>query len=424
MQFESFDRNSLSRRLHQSIFAVTARVLSPNLLPSNTPEKLGFDTARLERLHRGIQRFVDNGQHAGVSLLLVRDGQIADTFATGFRNQELGLPMTRDTIVRIYSMTKIIVSVAALTLLEEGKLGLLDPVTDYIGQFRDLRVFAGGTAHDPKLVPLDKPMTIQHLFTHTSGFVYDAPGEPIDEYYRALYEGHTNSLEQLVDSLSHLPLKWQPGTRFDYGFSTDILGRVIELVSGQRLDRFLNERILGPLNMVDTSYAVDPSRKERLAKVYEHGSERRLQQVQSLQGELIEGQRDFPQGGAGLFSTLDDYARFAQMLCNRGELDGTRLIGRKTWELMVSNHLTITTTPFHDLGPGHGFGLGVTVRLDNGSAATLGTIGSFGWTGMATTYCRIDPSEKLVAIVFAQHLPYDEHGLFQRFANLTYQTLL
>jgi CubicO group peptidase (beta-lactamase class C family) len=396
---------------------------SPRLLPSGAPQKLGFDAARLERLHRGIQRFVENGQHAGVSLLLARDSQIVDTFATGFRNVDLNLPMTRDTIVRIYSMTKIVVSVAALTLLEEGELGLLDPVTDYLSQFHDLRVFAGGTAQDPKLVPLERPLTIQHLFTHTSGFIYDAPGEPIGEFYRPVSEGRCKSLEQLVGTLARLPLKWQPGTRFEYGFSTDILGRVIELVSGQRLDQFLTERLLGPLNMVDTGYSVDASRKERLSKVYEHGSEGALHPVPSLRGESVEGQRDFPQGGGGLYSTLDDYARFAQMLCNRGELEGTRIIGRKTWELMVANHLTIATEPFHNPGLGHGFGLGVAVRLDNALAATLGTIGSFAWTGMATTYLRIDPAESLVAIVFAQHLPHDEHGLFQRFANLAYQAL-
>jgi CubicO group peptidase (beta-lactamase class C family) len=399
-------------------------MLSPHFLPSGAPQKLGFDADRLERLHRGMKRFVETGRHAGVSLLLVRDGQIADTFATGFRNREMDLPMTRDTIVRIYSMTKIVVSVAALTLLEEGKLGLLDPVTEYLSQFRDLRVFAGGTARDPKLVPLERPLTIQHLFTHTSGFIYEAPGEPIEEFYRPVYEEHCESLEHLVNLLARVPLKWQPGIQFEYGFSTDILGRVVEIVSGQRLDQFLNERVLGPLKMSDTGYSVDASRKERLANVYEQGTDGALHPVQSLRGELVEGERDYPAGGGGLFSTLDDYARFAQMLCNQGELEGVRTIGRKTWELMVANHLADTSMGSNNLRPGYGFGLGVSIRLDNGLAGTLGTIGSFGWAGMATTYCRIDPVESFVGLVFAQHLPYDEHGLFQRFANLAYQALV
>jgi CubicO group peptidase (beta-lactamase class C family) len=302
-------------------------------------------------------------------------------------------------------------------------LGLLDPVANYLPEFRDLRVLVGGTAQDPQLVPADKALTIQHLFTHTSGMIYDAPGEPIGELYRPITEVDGKSLAGLVSHLARLPLKWHPGTRFEYGFSTDVLGRVIEVVTGLRLDAYLNVRILEPLGMIDTAYAVTGTRKERLAKVYEQGIDGALRPVLSLQGEAAEGQRNFPAGGTGLFSTLDDFARFGQMLCNGGELAGERIIGRKAWELMIANHLTGLAVPFHNLGVGHGFGLGVSVRLDNGLAGTLGTIGSFGWTGMATTYCRIDPAEKLVGLCFAQHLPHDEHGLFQRFANLSYQAL-
>jgi CubicO group peptidase (beta-lactamase class C family) len=398
-------------------------MISSKVLPSGDPSNLGFVPERFEPLHRRLQQFVDDGQHAGISALLVRNGGIAETFATGYRNRELGLPMSRDTIVRIYSMTKIVVSVTALTLLEEGKLGLLDPVTDYLPEFRNLQVLVGGTAQDPQLVAADKPLTIQHLFTHTSGLIYDAPGEPIDEFYRPLDEVAGNSLEELVSRLAGLPLKWHPGTHFDYGYSTDVLGRVIEVVTGLRLDASLRTRVLEPLGMIDTAYAVADAKKERLAKVYEHRGTGALHPVASLKGEGVEGQRDFPGGGAGLFSTLDDYASFAQMLCNGGELVGVRIIGRKTLDLMVANHLTGLAVPFHNVGVGYGFGLGVDVRLDDGLAGTLGTIGSFGWTGMTTTYCRIDPAEKLVALCFAQHLPYNEHGLFQRFANLVYQAL-
>jgi CubicO group peptidase (beta-lactamase class C family) len=399
-------------------------MIPAKVLPAGDASVLGFAPERVEWLHRRIQQFVDDGQHAGISLLLARNGEIADTFAVGFRNLDLGLPMSRDTIVRVYSMTKIVVSVGALTLLEEGKLGLLDPVADYLPEFRDLKVLVGGTIQDPQLAPADKPLTIQHLFTHTSGIIYEAPGEPIGEFYRPLSGGgDSESLEQLVSSLAKLPLKWHPGTRFEYGFSTDVLARVIEVVTGLRLDAYLNARILEPLGMVDTGYAVRDARMERLAKVYQHGDDGPLQPVKSLQGELVEGQRNFPGGGSGLFSTLDDFARFGQMLCNGGELAGRRIIGRKTLELMVSNHLTGLAVPFHNLGVGHGYGLGVGVRLDNGLAGTLGTMGTFGWSGMATTYCRIDPREKLVALCFAQHLPYDQHGLFERFANLSYQAL-
>jgi CubicO group peptidase (beta-lactamase class C family) len=397
---------------------------SSRVLPTGDPFILGFLPERLEPLHRRLQRFVADGQHAGISLLLARNGEIADTFAVGFRDREAALPMTRDTIVRVYSLTKIVVSVAALTLLEEGELGLLDPVADYLPEFRDLRVLVGGTFQEPQLVPADKPLTVHHLFTHTSGLIYEAPDEPIGEFYRPLWGGgDSKSLEQFVSTLAKLPLKWHPGARFQYGFSTDVLGRVIEVISGQRLDAFLHARILGPLEMVDTGYGVTDTRKERLAKVYQHDRDGVLRPVETMVGELVKGQMTFPPGGHGLFSTLDDLACFAQMLCNGGELAGVRILGRKSLDLMCANHLTGLADPFHNLGTGHGYGLGVGVRLDNGLSATLGTIGSFGWGGMATTYCQIDPKEKLVALCFAQHFPCDEHGLFQRFANLSYQAL-
>ena len=187
-----------------------------NALPSGEPSSLGFAPKRFELLHRRFQQFVDDGQHAGVSLLLVRNGEVADVFAAGFRNKELGLPMSRDTIVRVYSMTKIVVSVAALTLLEEGKLGLHDPVSEYLPEFRDLRVLVGGTAQDPQFVPADKALTVQHLFTHTSGIIYEAPGELIGEFYRQLADGVGESLEQQVSNLARFPLKWHPGTHFEY----------------------------------------------------------------------------------------------------------------------------------------------------------------------------------------------------------------
>jgi CubicO group peptidase (beta-lactamase class C family) len=392
-------------------------------LRSGDASALGFLPERLERLHRRIQQFVDDGQHAGVSLLLVRNGVVADSFATGFRDCQLGLPMQRDTIVRVYSMTKVVVSVAALTLLEEGKLGLLDPVGHYIPEFRDPRVMVGGTARNPQLVPSDKPITIQHLFTHTSGIIYEAPGEPIGEIYLGANLGEAKSLEELVTHLARLPMKWHPGARFEYGFSTDVLGRVLEVVSGQRLDDFIRTRILGPLGMVDTDFCVPETKRDRLAKVYQHADGGSLQPVPALQGEVVEGQWKYPSGSAGLYSTLDDFARFGQMLCNGGELEEVLIVGRKTWELMISNHLSGLADPFHNLNAGYGFGLGVGIRLDDGLAGTLGTLGTFGWNGMATTFFWIDPAERLVHLCFTQHLPHDEHGLFQRFRNLVYQAL-
>ena len=398
-------------------------MISHDSLPSGEVSALGFVPERLERLRRRIHQFVHDGQHAGVSFLLVRNGVVADSFAVGTRNCELGLPMQRDTIVRVYSMTKIVVSVAALTLLEEGKLGLLDPVADYIPEFRDPKVVVGGTSQNPRLVPADKPVTLQHLFTHTSGMIYESSEGIVDQIYREANLENAGSLEKFVTRLAGLPLKWHPGTQFEYGFSTDVLGRVIEVVSGQRLDEFLNARILGPLGMKDTDFFVPDAKKERLAKVYEHAHGGALRPVPSLQGEVVEGRRKYPSGGSGLFSTLDDFARFGQMLCNKGVLEESRIIGRKTFESMTSNHLSGLAVPFHNLSQGYGFGLGVGVRLDIGLPGTLGSVGSFGWNGMATTYFWIDPAEELVSLCFTQHLPHDEHGLFQRFRNLYYQAL-
>ena len=332
--------------------------------------------------------------------------------------------MQRDTIVRIYSMTKIIVSAAALLLVEEWRLSLLDPVKDYLPEFDDPEVLTGGTSKDPQLVPAEEPITVLHLFTHTSGLVYEAPGEAIGEIYDKAGLGDAESLAELVKRLARLPLKRQPGTMFEYGYSTDVLARIIEVVSGQRLDAYLKERILGPLGMNDTGFAVPEDKKGRLAKVYEHGKKGDLQAVPSLAGEVSEGVRKFPSGGAGLFSTLDDFGLFGQMLCNGGELHGQRILGPKTFRILTADHLGGLSVANRIFTTGYGFGLGVAVRINDGLAGTLGTPGSFGWGGMATTHCTIDPAEKLVMLIFAQHLPFDEHRLLQRFTNLVYQALV
>jgi CubicO group peptidase (beta-lactamase class C family) len=331
--------------------------------------------------------------------------------------------MQGDTIVRIYSLTKIITSVAALTLIEEGKLGLSHPIKDYLPEFNDMGILVGGNAQDPELRPAKVPINVHHLFTHTSGFTYGETGEPIDEIYQASGLEKVDSLADFITGLAALPLVREPGHMFEYGFSTDILARVVEVVSGQLFDRFLQERILEPLGMMDTGFIVDDTKRDRLAKVYEHGKGGDLQPVNSFEFEVIEGRKKFPMGGSGLFSTIEDYSRFGQMLCNGGELNGVRILGRKTFDQMTVDHLgnkPVVNRPFTE---GYGFGLGVAVRVNDGLAGTLGTLGSFGWSGKATTLCIMDPVEELVMLVFTQHLPYDEHGLFERFTNLVYQAL-
>jgi CubicO group peptidase (beta-lactamase class C family) len=386
--------------------------------------KLGFSSQRLERLHRQIESFVHEGKHAGISVLLLRKGQVAVFFTVGLRDQQAGTPMQGDTIVRIYSLTKIITSVAALNLIEEGKLGLSHPIKEYLPEFSDMRILVGGNAQHRELTPAEVPINVHHLFTHTSGFTYGDNEEPLDEFYQTAGLEKADSLADLVRMLATLPLKREPGTMYEYGFSTDILARVVEVVSGEPFDLFLQERILEPLGMTDTGFSVGDAKRDRLAKVYEHGTNGELQPVQRFEFEVIEGQKKFPMGGSGLFSTIQDYGRFAQTLCNGGELNGVRILSRKAFEQMTVDHLGGKPVVNRTYTKGYGFGLGVAVRTNNGLADTLGTLGSFGWSGKATTFCVMDPAEELVMLVFTQHLPYDEHGLFESFTNLVYQALV
>src|SRR5260370_41626152 len=227
--------------------------------------------------------------------------------------------MQADTIVRIYSLTKIVSSVAALTLIEEGKLGLSHPLKDYLPEFSDMKIFVGRPANHRDRIPAEVAITVHHLFTHSPGYSYGDDEEPIDELYRSAGLEKAESLADLVKMLAALPLKREPGTMYEYGFSMDILARVVEIVGGQPFDLFLKERILDPLGMVDTSFSVDQAKRDRLAKVYEHGKNGELQAVDNFEFEVIEGVKKFPMGGAGLFSTIEDYGRFGQMLCNVGE---------------------------------------------------------------------------------------------------------
>src|SRR5258708_18810574 len=385
---------------------------------------LGFSPHRPERLHRRIESFVDEGQHAGIGVLLLRKGQVADFFAVGHRDRQKGAPMKADTIVRIYSLTKIITSVAALTLIEEGKLGLSHPIKEYLPEFSDMKIFVGGTAQHRELIPAEVAITVHHLFTPTSGYSYGDDEESIDELYRSAGLEKAESLADLVKMLAALPLNREPGTMYEYGYSMDILARVVEVVSGQRFDHFLKKRIFDPLGMVDAGFVVDQAKRDRLAKVYEHGKNGELQAVESFEFEVSDGVKKFAEGGSGLFSTIEDYSRFGQMLCNGGELNGVRILSRKAFEQMTVDHLggvRITNRTFNE---GYGFGLGVAGRINHSLAGTLGTLGSFGWSGKLTTLCMVDPAEELVMLVFTQNHPYDEHGPFERLSNLVYQALI
>lgn len=393
-------------------------------LPKTSSGRVGFDQQRLEAMHRTLRSFVQEGQHAGIITLLARNGKIADLQTFGYRDLEKKLPMERDTICRIYSMSKIITSVGVLILFEEGRFNLDDPAGNYLPELKEMKVMTGGTAEDPKLEPAKTPITIKHLLTHTSGLIYDfEPGDGLPEIYRRADLWTSAGLDEFMKKVSKLPLKHHPGEAWTYGINTDVLGALIERLAGQKFGDFLAERIFSPLRMNDTAFDLPPESLPRLAKTYKHSESGDLVPADQMLGTWAESGRGIESGGAGLFSTVGDYARFAQMLLNGGTLEGERILGRKTVELMTSNHLLSLPGENHAFNPSSGFGLGVEVQLDLGRGPLPGSPGAFGWYGAATTYARIDPRENLVAIAFAQHFPYNEHNLFAKWATGYYQAL-
>jgi CubicO group peptidase (beta-lactamase class C family) len=395
----------------------------PAQLPTKSPQAAGCDPVRLAVLHATTQRFVDERKHAGIVTLLVRDGKIVDTYACGYRDIEKGLPMQRDTICRVYSMSKIITCVGTLILFEDGRFNLDDPVANYLPELTDMKVWTGGTQSDPKLEPLKRPITIQHLLTHTSGLIYDFMGEDeLTKLWRSADLWSGPGLTNFITKLSKLPLKHQPGDAFTYGVNMDVLGALIERVSGQRFGAFLEARLFRPLRMKDTGFDVPEAKMDRLAKTYKHGPDGKFVEDKPILEAWPERRRGVEAGGSGIFSTVDDFGRFAQMLCNGGTLDGQRILGRKTVELMTANHMV--TLPNNQAATREkGFGYGVEVTTDLGRLSVLSSVGAFGWYGAATTYSQIDQQERVVAIAFAQHFPFNEHHFFTAFQTGYYQAL-
>ena len=393
-------------------------------LPTASPESEGFDASRLNLLDARLKEFVDAGKHAGIVLLVARDGKIVDWKAWGQRDRERGLPMERDTIVRIYSMSKVVTTVAVMQLFEQGRLKLDDPVEEYLPAFARRRVFAGGTAKAPRVVAAKRSITIKDLLTHTSGYRYAnmySKGE-YDDLVAAAKVEEAPSLDEAMSRLVRLPLAHQPGERFSYGLGLDILGAVVEKITGQPFGDYVSEHICAPLKMADTAYAVPAAKRDRLARVYATNKQGTLEPVEKLMMTSIDG--TVPWGGAGMFSTIGDYARFGQMLLNGGELDGVRILGRKTVELMEANQLNHMSKPTHQFSDADGFGFGGAVRIDLAKGNQLGSVGQFGWTGAATTYFNIDPAERTMVLLFAQHFPHDEHGVFFQLSTLFYASLV
>ena len=391
------------------------------------PEDVGLSAERLERLTAALQQYVDDDKLAGSVTLIARRGKIAYLEAVGARDRETQAPMRTDSIFRIASQTKAIVSVGALLLVEEGKLLLADPVGKYLPEFLETTVAVPTQGDGYEIVKAARPITIRDLLTHTSGFAYGS-GVGGDRWAQAGLEGwyfadRSEPIRESVARMAALPAQAQPGERWIYGYNTDILGAVVEQVSGQPLDRYLTERILAPLHMTDTHFYLPRDKRDRLATVYSatSGGLARAPDAGGTtgsQGAYVDGPRKSFSGGAGLLSTATDYARFLQMLLNGGELDGERILSRKTVELMTVDHLGTI-----DFRPGQGFGLGVSVLEDVGARGTLGSVGEFGWGGAYHTTYWVDAREELVVVHLTQLLPAGDVDDQGKVRALIYQAI-
>jgi CubicO group peptidase (beta-lactamase class C family) len=398
-----------------------------------SPEAVGLSTQRLHRIHSLMQAYIDQQKIAGLITAVARHGQVAHWECFGWMNLESNQPMQPDTILRIYSMTKPITSVAALMLYEEGHFQLDDPVARFIPSVAEMKVCREATTAGLQLVEQEWAMTMRDLFLHTSGLPHHALARsPIEQlYHQAELTSAGRSLHKMVQTLVSLPLACQPGSRWWYGLSHDVLGYLVEVMSGMPFDVFLQQRIFTPLGMQDTGFELPSEKLERLATVYGRAECGGLVRIEMPVPDTNSEPRPFLSGGGGLVSTATDYLRFAQMLLNGGELDGTRLLSRKTVELMTCNHLSPSLLPFclgvrslDRLGQGHGFGLGVRVMIDVAQAGVLGSAGEYGWAGAASTLVWIDPKEEMICLLLPQLMPSGLYPIDHQFKVLAYQAIV
>ena len=386
-------------------------------LPHAKPESLGLSPVRLARMSDAFKREIDKGTLPGATVMVARRGQIGWFEALGRQNPASSAPMAQNSIFRIFSMTKPIVSVGIMMLIEDGHFLLSDPVAKFIPEFANQKV---GVENNGKLdlVPLKRAMTVQDLLRHTSGITYDHTGNSLVQqmYQQSRLRSRKISNAEHAALVASLPLMSQPGAEWNYSRSTDVLGRIIEVVSGKTLSAFLTERILAPLQMAETAFHTGEENAGRLAEPFANDpwTGDKVELFDMLEKPVMES------GGGGLVSTTMDYARFSQMLLNGGVLDGNRLVGRKTLELMASDHLAPHVKVDSPLMPaGHGFGLGFAVRTSKGLAPFPGSLGQFFWSGMAGTFFWIDPAEDLFA-VFMMQGPGQREYIRSMLRNLVY----
>jgi len=386
-------------------------------------EQAGFSRERLERLDAWIQAEIARRRTAGAVALIARHGKVAWEKAYGLADIASGRPMRTDDMFRLYSMTKPVTSVALLTLYERGRFQLTDPLEQYLPEFRDVKVYAGPDPGGGMILRAPKrSITIQDVFRHTAGFAYGYFGDgPVDRAYRAagIEYGKLDSLTDLVHKLATMPLEYDPGEQWVYSFAHDVQAYLVESYSGVRFDEYCRKTLFGPLGMRDTVFGIPADRAARYPTTYTRYGAGALKPLAGAD-DPYQHFNEHPFGGVSLASTPRDYLRFAQMLLNGGELNGVRILGRKTVELMTSDHVPPATPTWSG---GVRYGLGVSVLTDPAQAGNLGSKGEYGWSGHATTWVGIDPKEDMVALLFAQYLPKD--GAFvEEFQTLVYQALV
>jgi CubicO group peptidase (beta-lactamase class C family) len=395
------------------------------------PEDVGCSSARLQRIDKVMQSYVDRHRLAGLITMVARHGKIVHFAPFGVMDLEANTPMQRDSLFVIASMTKLITCAAALMLYEEGYFQLNDPISEFIPAFKDLKVFVKMADTGFEVTDLDRPVTIHDLMTHTSGLSYGFwDDSPVEEMYRqANLERPGTTLEDLVQRLAQLPLIHQPGSAWRYGYSHDVLARMIEIITGQPYNDFLRQRMFTPLGMQDTDFTVPSEKLSRLVTPYRIDDTGNLERIPAAEWDDFSSSPP-PFGGQGLVSTGSDYMRFAQMLLNGGELDGVQLLGRKTVELMTMNHLPKELLPFNIVrlskgyySKGYGYGLGVRVMIDVAQNEIVGSLGSYGWAGGANTFVWIDPKEGLIGLLLTQLTPLYYYPIEREFMTLVYQAL-
>jgi CubicO group peptidase (beta-lactamase class C family) len=398
------------------------------------PEDVGLSAARLRRVNDWAQRLVDEGKLAGVTTMVARHGRTVHLQSCGLADIEAARPMADDTIVRIYSMTKPLTSVAIMMLYEQGLFQLDDPISRFLPSFSNMRVASGGQRGKIDTVPAARDITFRDLLTHTSGLTYGfMQSTLVDQKYRDEgidFQTAEGSLADLVERVAGLPLLAQPGGEWNYSIATDVLGRLVEVISGETFGAFLEQRVIKPLGMVDTAFHVPPDKHHRFAANYGRGADGKLSLIDDPRSSPYRAPREICSGGGGLVSTAGDYMRFCQFMLNHGELNGVRLLGRKTMALMTSNHLrgdmaAMGMPRFSESSyEGVGFGLGFSVMLDPARAQIVGTPGEYAWGGAASTAFWVDPVEDMAVVLLTQLMPSSTYPIRRELRVLTYAAIV